>query len=161
MNASIYTALLALLDEPMKALIVVGAVSSWFLIKKNSRLLDKTFELFDKHTHDLREANKEINLTKQEMMATREKLVSEINLLRKQILDTHAQIAQHPVIIQTREQQERINLDLIELKASYGKVIILEENLKETDNTLKTTRGQLHEAVKVLAKHKEKISKLG
>jgi hypothetical protein len=159
MDSIAYTTLIKLLDEPMKALVVAGAVSSWFLIKKNSKLLDKTFELFDKHTQDLREANKEIQLTKQEMISTREKLVSEIGMLRKQILDTHAQIAKHPTVERIKERQDSLAQDLSDLKSAYGKVIILEQHLNKSDNDLSTTRRQLHEAIKILAKHKEKLSK--
>jgi hypothetical protein len=152
-DSALYTMLLKLLDEPMKALVVMGALSSWFLIKKNSKLLDKTFELFDLHTKDMKEATKEINITRGEMIATREKLVSEIDLLRKQILETHAEIRKFERSPQMLELES-------EVKKTYGKVILLESRAAQTDNDLTTTRRQLGDAVKILAKHKEKLSKL-
>jgi predicted nuclease with TOPRIM domain len=153
MDSIAYTTLIKLLDEPMKALVVFGAVSSWFLIKKNSKLLDKTFEMFDSHARDMKEATKEINLTKGEMIATREKLVAEINLLRKQILETHAELKK-------LESSPKIAQIEKELQETFGRVINLDAKLDANEKHLTVTRRQLHDAIKVLAKHKEKLSKL-
>jgi cell division septum initiation protein DivIVA len=47
-----------------------------------------------------------------------------------------------------------------EMNDTYGKVILLEKKSEESENNLTTTRRQLHDAIKILAKHKEKLSKL-
>jgi chemotaxis protein histidine kinase CheA len=151
-----------ILDEPMKALVVVAGVVSYLVVKKYSSLLDKTFEIFDTHRLDMKESFKsvkdEMTSAKDELVRVKTDLINQITNMRQEILLLNDRLHEYS----ETHLKEFGKVKVIEdgLKETYGKVIILEKNLDSTENKLNKTREQLRETVLILQKHKEKISKL-
>jgi chromosome segregation ATPase len=153
----------------MKALVIGSGIISVFVVKKYSKLLDKTFSIFEEHKKDLKDSSREfkndISSLERSIALLRGDILNDITIIKQDFTKLHDRLFElHNRYSNDFERYfvELGKVDKLEqkLKDSYGKIIFIEENLKATDNKVNIAQKELGVVALILAKHKEKISKL-
>lgn len=168
MESSLLETGLKLLDNPSKALIVAGAVLSWFAIKKNNQLIDKTFSIYEANKQDLKEINKELKssiesvkneffLLKSDLKTLQIEINHEVETLTKFVHDHHVLYDQDF----KKYFQELSKLKQLEsnLEVIHGKVIWLDSEKELSNNKLKEVHDELSKFKTVLSFHNSQIKK--
>lgn len=168
MESSILENALKLLDNPSKALIVAGAVLSYFAIKKNNQLIDKTFSIYEANKQDLKEINidlkKSIEDVKNEFITLKSELKTlqletkyEVETLTKLVHDYHV-IYDHDFKSYIKELDKMKQLEK-SLNEIHGKVIWLDSEKELSENKLKEVHDELSKFKTVLSFHNSQIKK--
>jgi hypothetical protein len=160
-NVEISEQLLKLLDHPSKALIVVGAILSYFAIKKSNQLMDKIFSIYEDHKKDIKEINTDLKnqfvLMKADIQTLRTELNYEIDTITKLIHDSH--LVYDKDFNKYFQELGKVKKLETEIEASFGKIILIDQNQKLNENKLNEVHDELSKFKTVLSFHNSQIKK--